>query len=73
MATAPLMITLGFAGEALMRFAKPTMKPFGLFDPADLPNTGLPAVFSLATFRSRGRVCHFYLLRKLQSSMLSNR
>ena len=50
MATAPLIITFGFAGEALMRFAKPTMKPFGLFDPADLPNTGLPAVFQLSDF-----------------------
>jgi len=36
-AAAPLTLTFGFAGEALLRFAKPSMKPGGVFDAADRP------------------------------------
>jgi Rieske Fe-S protein len=49
-AAAPLALTFGFAGEALMRFAKPSMKPFGLFDPADLPTCTSQPVFQLSDF-----------------------
>ncbi len=47
-ASAPLTLTFGFAGEALMRFAKPSMKPFGLFDPSDQPTCPDQPVFGLS-------------------------
>jgi Rieske Fe-S protein len=50
LAAAPLTLTFGFAGESLMRFAKPSMKPFGLFDPADMPSGTGREVFSLREF-----------------------
>jgi Rieske Fe-S protein len=50
-AAAPLALTFGLTCEALMRFAKPTMRPFGLFDPADLPTSSAPEdVFQLSDF-----------------------
>ncbi len=45
MAAAPLFITFGFAGEALARFAKPTMKPSGIFDPSDQPSAVITPEF----------------------------
>jgi Rieske Fe-S protein len=44
-AAAPLALTFGFAGEALMRFAKPSMKPLGLFDSSDQPGCAIQPVF----------------------------
>jgi Rieske Fe-S protein len=50
-AGAPLVLTFGFAGEALLRFAKPSMKPFGVFDQSDQPSVALPvATFELRDF-----------------------
>jgi Rieske Fe-S protein len=49
-AAAPLTLTFGFAGEGLMRFAKPSMKPFGFFDPADMPTGTGKEVFSVKDF-----------------------
>jgi len=49
-AAAPLTLTFGFAGEALLRFAKPSMKPYGLFDPADMPTGTGREVFQLSDF-----------------------
>lgn len=49
-AAAPLALTFGFASEALLRFAKPTMKPFGLFDPPDMPKGTGREVFQVSDF-----------------------
>jgi len=43
---APLLLTAGFAGEALMRFAKPSMKAGGIFDPADVPMSATNLTFN---------------------------
>ncbi|MDX2106133.1 MAG: Rieske 2Fe-2S domain-containing protein [Candidatus Melainabacteria bacterium] len=50
LAGAPLLLTAGFAGEALMRFAKPSMKAGGIFDPADEPELAIPPLFSKEYF-----------------------
>ncbi|MCA9805541.1 MAG: hypothetical protein KC777_26405, partial [Cyanobacteria bacterium HKST-UBA02] len=49
-AVAPVALSVGFAGEALMRFVKPTMKPFGMFDPADLPVSAIREAFDKSDF-----------------------
>ena len=49
-AAAPLAIPLGFASDALMRFAKPTMSPLGFFDPADLPTSAIRVAFHVSDF-----------------------
>lgn len=41
LAAAPLILPLGLTASPIMRYLRPTMKPLGLFDPADLP--GYPA------------------------------
>ncbi|MCW5823652.1 MAG: hypothetical protein KIT34_12675 [Cyanobacteria bacterium TGS_CYA1] len=48
LAGAPLLLTAGFAGEALMRFTKPSMKAGGIFDPADLPQSATKISFDKA-------------------------
>jgi len=45
LAGAPLLLTAGFAGEALMRFAKPSMKAGGFFESSDQPEQIMPPVF----------------------------
>jgi Rieske Fe-S protein len=39
MAAAPLILPFGLTASPLMRYLKPTMKPGGFFDPADLPGS----------------------------------
>lgn len=50
LAGAPMLLTVGFAGEALMRFAKPSMAQNGLFDPADEPEQIIKAKFTKDMF-----------------------
>jgi len=50
-AAAPLTLTFGLAGEALLRFAKPSMRPGGVFDPADMPTSIQTPVYTLADFQ----------------------
>lgn len=50
MAGAPLILTFGFSCDAVIRFLKPTMKPLGVFDPADEPLQTMGAVFSTEDF-----------------------
>ncbi len=45
LAATPLYLTFGLAGTALMRFAKPSMSPLGVFDPADEPESAIKIVF----------------------------
>jgi len=49
-AAAPLTLTFGLAGEALLRFAKPTTKPGGIFDPADRPTSDYQVWFTDTDF-----------------------
>jgi Rieske Fe-S protein len=49
-AAAPLTLTFGLGCEALMRFMKPTMRPFGIFDPSDQPTCDPKDVFQLSDF-----------------------
>lgn len=50
LAATPLYLTFGLAGTALMRFAKPSMSPLGVFDPADLPTNASKDSFHLSDF-----------------------
>ena len=34
-AAAPMTLTFAFLGDGLLRYIEPTMKPFGVFDPAN--------------------------------------
>lgn len=45
LASSPIFLTFGFASTALMRFAKPTMSPLGIFEPADEPESVTKIVF----------------------------
>jgi Rieske Fe-S protein len=64
-ASAPLVLTFGFAGEALMRFAKPSMKPLGLFDPSDQPTCIDQPVFQLSDLPQTWSCIPFLLHTKL--------
>ncbi len=64
-AAAPLTLTFGFASEALLRFAKPSMKPFGLFDPADQPNCIDQAVFEQRDFPAPWTCIPFFIRMKI--------
>jgi Rieske Fe-S protein len=50
LAVTPLYLTFGLAGTALMRFAKPSMSPLGVFDPADVPVSATKESFQLSDF-----------------------
>ncbi|MBL0185169.1 MAG: hypothetical protein IPP97_05540 [Candidatus Obscuribacter sp.] len=49
-AAAPMTLTFAFLGDGLLRYIKPTMKPFGVFDPADMPAGTGREVFSTRDF-----------------------
>jgi Rieske Fe-S protein len=49
-AAAPLTLTFAFLGDGLLRYIKPTMKPFGIFDPADMPKGTGREVFDISDF-----------------------
>jgi len=49
-ASAPLTLTFGLAGDVLLRFAKPSMRPLGIFDPADMPVGTGREVFNIKDF-----------------------
>ncbi|MBK7746460.1 MAG: Rieske (2Fe-2S) protein [Candidatus Obscuribacter sp.] len=49
-AAAPMTLTFAFLGDGLLRYIKPTMKPFGVFDPADMPAGTGREVFSTSDF-----------------------
>jgi Rieske Fe-S protein len=50
LAAAPLILPFGLATSPLMRYLKPTMKPLGYFDPADLPGAAEEVFFHLTDF-----------------------
>ncbi len=50
LAATPIYLTFGFAGVALMRFAKPSMAPLGVFDAADEPEQTENALFTKDLF-----------------------
>ncbi|MBX9694286.1 MAG: hypothetical protein K2Z81_18015 [Cyanobacteria bacterium] len=50
LAASPLLAAFGMASSPLMRFLKPTMNPFGFFQPADFPAADLPPEFELSDF-----------------------
>lgn len=50
MAAAPLILPFGLTASPLMRYLKPTMKPGGFFDPADLPGCAEDVRFTFSDF-----------------------